>query len=253
MEESVLLCSSFSSDGKYLACGYSNGFAVYQCEKVRKLFFRKFITGGIGLIEMVESSNLFLLVGGGMRPLFSPSQVMIWDDAQARFVGEITVGSKVLNLRVTKKLFVVVTINNVYMYNRDTLKKVSEYSTVENSLGVIASNSECIVIPGQERGSLTVISHEGGIVHLKAHSNYLQSVYLADRGSLIATASEKGTLIRLFDIEDGRKCQEFRRGYDKAAISLLCVSQDQKYMMCAIDRTIISIFEISESEKTMEG
>ena len=31
------------------------------------------------------------------------------------------------------------------------------------------------------------------------------------------------------------------------------VSQDQKYMMCAIDRTIISIFEISESEKTMEG
>ena len=133
------------------------------------------------------------------------------------------------------------------MYNRDTLKKVSEYSTVENSLGVIASNSECIVIPGQERGSLTVISHEGGIVHLKAHSNYLQSVYLADRGSLIATASEKGTLIRLFDIEDGRKCQEFRRGYDKAAISLLCVSQDQKYMMCAIDRTIISIFEISEN------
>lgn len=43
------------------------------------------------------------------------------------------------------------------MYNRDTLKKVSEYSTVENPLGVIASNSECIVIPGQERGSLTVI------------------------------------------------------------------------------------------------
>lgn len=48
------------------------------------------------------------------------------------------------------------TINNVYVYNRDTLK-VSEYSTVENSLGVIASNSECFVIPGQERGSLTVI------------------------------------------------------------------------------------------------
>lgn len=43
------------------------------------------------------------------------------------------------------------------MYSRETLKKISEYSTVENSLGVIASNSQCIVIPGQERGSLTVI------------------------------------------------------------------------------------------------
>lgn len=31
------------------------------------------------------------------------------------------------------------------------------------------------------------------------------------------------------------------------------VSQDQKYMMCVIDGTIISIFEISESEKTVEG
>lgn len=99
---------------------------MYQCEKARRLFFRssddclclllEFITGGIGLIEMVENSNLFLLVGGGMRPLFSPNQVsilwkhnvkvMIWDDAKARFVGEIIVGSKVLNLRVTKKLLV---------------------------------------------------------------------------------------------------------------------------------------------------
>lgn len=46
-------------------------------------------------------------------------------------------------------------------------------------------------------------------------------MYLADRGTLIATASEKGTLIRLYDIADGRKCQEFRRGFDKAAITLL--------------------------------
>lgn len=37
---------------------------------------------------------------------------------------------------------------------------------------------------------------------MKAHANAIQSIYLADEGSLIATASEKGTLIRLFDLQD---------------------------------------------------
>ena len=38
------------------------------------------------------------------------------------------------------------------------------------------------------------------------------------QGTLLATASDKGTLIRLFSTEDGTPMQEVRRGSDKAEI-----------------------------------
>ena len=56
---------------------------------------------------------------------------------------------------------------------------------------------------------------------MKAHTNAIQSIYLADEGSLIATASEKGTLIRLFDLQDEERFQEFRRGFDNSSLTML--------------------------------
>ena len=136
-----------------------------------------FFTGGFGIVEIVDDSNLLLVVGGGKRPFMSPNKVILWDDAKARFVGELEVASKILNVRATKSeyshdrlftSFVVVTINNVYVYNRETLRLTAEYSTGENPLGIVATNKRCIVFPDQDRGSITVIVPPLPCVHHRA-------------------------------------------------------------------------------------
>lgn len=68
---------------------------------------------------------------------------------------------------------------------------------------------------------------------VEAHRSPLSCVTLNDAGNLLATASDKGTIIRVFSIPSARKLYQFRRGSMPSRIysmsfnttsSLLCVS-----------------------------
>lgn len=68
---------------------------------------------------------------------------------------------------------------------------------------------------------------------IEAHKSPLSCVALNNSGTLLATASETGTIIRVFEIPSGRKLYQFRRGTYPATIysisinlssTLLCVS-----------------------------
>lgn len=70
---------------------------------------------------------------------------------------------------------------------------------------------------------------------IQAHKSSLAHVSLNPTGTLLATASDKGTVIRLFSLPNGDKVHEFRRGTYPARIysiafnavsTLLCVSSD---------------------------
>ncbi|KAG0164058.1 autophagy protein [Apophysomyces sp. BC1034] len=70
---------------------------------------------------------------------------------------------------------------------------------------------------------------------VQAHKSPLSCITMNSEGTLLATASEKGTVIRVFSIPDGNKIYQFRRGSYPAKIysmsfnlvsSLLCVSSD---------------------------
>lgn len=68
---------------------------------------------------------------------------------------------------------------------------------------------------------------------IEAHNSPLSCIALNGDGTLLATASEKGTIIRVFSIPDAQKLYQFRRGSIPARIysmsfnstsTLLCVS-----------------------------
>jgi WD40 repeat protein len=72
-------------------------------------------------------------------------------------------------------------------------------------------------------------------------------------GTLLATASEKGTLIRIFSTETGQPLQELRRGKEKALIHSICFDLKGGWLACSSDRSTIHIFTVTIKADSQTG
>jgi WD40 repeat protein len=63
-------------------------------------------------------------------------------------------------------------------------------------------------------------------------------------GTILATASDKGTLIRIFSTEDGGALCELRRGSDKAEIFSITFDKFTRWLACSSGKGTIHIFTV---------
>ena len=66
----------------------------------------------------------------------------------------------------------------------------------------------------------------------QAHQSELAYISVNYQGTMVATASIKGTLIRVFDTKTGNQLIELRRGADTAKLYCINFSHDNAYL-CA--------------------
>ena len=80
---------------------------------------------------------------------------------------------------------------------------------------------------------------------IEAHNSSVSCVTLNFDGTLLATASYKGTIIRLFNPANGEALKELRRGSDKAEIYSITIDVDSKWLGCTSDKGTVHIFSLS--------
>lgn len=82
---------------------------------------------------------------------------------------------------------------------------------------------------------------------IAAHDSPLAALAFSPNGTRIATASEKGTVIRVFSVHDGSKLFEFRRGVKRCvAISCLAFSMCSQYLGCSSNTETVHVFKLEE-------
>lgn len=82
-----------------------------------------------------------------------------------------------------------------------------------------------------------------------AHENNISFIALNYNGSIMATASERGTLIRLFLTDTCYSFQEIRRGKDKAIIRDICFGPNNKLIACTSDKGTVHIWNLESKLK----
>jgi WD40 repeat protein len=149
---------------------------------------------------------------------------------------------------------VVVLEFKIYVYNFADLKLLDHIETTSNPKGLCClcpyTPSTVLVCPGMQKGSVRCELYDAGKTTLiNAHESSLAALALNSDGTRLATASDRGTLIRIFNTTTGAALQELRRGSDRAEIYSLAFSPTTEWLACSSDKGTIHIFSLS-GEKT---
>lgn len=204
---------------------------------------------------MLFSTSLVALI-------LSPRHLIVQNTKRGSVICELTFPSAVLAVRLNRKRLVVVLEDEIYLYDISNMSLLTNIATSPNP------NATCALSPSSENcflayplpkpredtqdkrpshappASLYAPVTSGDVLIydtltlravnvIEAHKSPLSCIALNNDGTLLATASETGTIIRVFSVPKGGKLFQFRRGtypstiYSmsfNAASSMLCVS-----------------------------
>lgn len=80
---------------------------------------------------------------------------------------------------------------------------------------------------------------------IKAHKTPIRFLKLNHQGTMVATCSIQGTLIRIFSTHNGSLIKEFRRGLDRADIYEMSFSPKGSKLAVVSDKQTLHVFQIS--------
>ena len=213
--------------------------------------------GGIGRIEMLNTTNILALVGGGKNPKFSINKIIIWDDKKSKnnIIGELRFNNPVLNVKLKMDRLIGVCQTQIYIFNIHTLETIDMFDTFENNNGIVGFSQgpmiSVLAFPYESKGKVRIVNFNSLAQPpiLQAHESKIACLCVNINGTLLATASDKGTLIRIFDVKDGNILIELRRGTKNAGINCIIFDESNKYVACASDMGTVHIFSIMDAMK----
>jgi hypothetical protein len=105
-----------------------------------------------------------------------------------------------------------------------------------------------LATPGLSKGHVRIeLYDQRKTTLIAAHEASLACIALNNTGSRVATASEKGTLIRVYDTVSGELLQELRRGADRAEIYSIAFNHASTMLACTSDKGTVHIFKLNEA------
>jgi WD repeat-containing protein 45 len=106
-------------------------------------------------------------------------------------------------------------------------------------------------ITANTNNSIEHINAKNSII--MAHQSNIRFITLSQDGKFIATCSEKGTLIRIYNTDTKHLVKELRRGSDEAIINWICFNQDNSHLLCRSKKGTIHIFHTDYKEERKQN
>lgn len=224
----------------------------------------------MSLVQMLYSSSLLALVGAGHQASLSPRRLQLFNSSENKAICELNFTSTILNVKVSKRRLVVVLQDKIHIFDISSMKILRTIET-KNNLGLCVLSSIPSSTPTGVSGGKNDVSYmaypsptESGDVILydainpkqvnfiKAHKSDVSIIQFNQDGTMLATASGKGTVIRIFSIPGCELLHTLRRGSTAARIYSISFSSDSSMVCVSSDKGTVHVFKLNQNQEKDE-
>lgn len=212
---------------------------------------------------MLYKTNILALVGGGIYPKFSINKITIWDNHQDKIISQIRFNSEVIKVKIRKDVIIGALQDRIYIINIITLETIDILETYNNPQGIFSisytSNELLIAFPyAKTKGKVQLEnffltleeSQKNEQKIINAHESKIAYISMNNEGTILATASDKGTLIRIFLISrSDHPISVLRRGKKNVKMNCLVFDLNNEIIGCTSDVGTTHVFNITEINK----
>ncbi|CAF0976926.1 unnamed protein product [Adineta steineri] len=253
-----ILTLTFNQDSTSLAMGTLKTYALYTISQDNKFDeIHDCAYDDVRIIERLFSSSLIALVSNQ-----APRKLKVCHFNKGTEICAYSFPNSILTVKLNRSRLVVCLEESMYIHNMRDMKvlhTIRDVPTNSDGLCALSSNDSnpYLAYPGSSiTGEIQIfdtVNLKPGIM-ISAHESSLAAIAFDATGSIIATASNKGTVIRIHNVLDGSRLFEFRRGVRRVAtIYSLAFSPDSMFLAASSNTGTIHIFRLmNQKEKPVE-
>lgn len=168
-------------------------------------------------------------------------------------------GRKVLSVKITDVWAAVTTPTCVYVYKLNSkhgeacVHCVTTYNNKHGAVSIRNASPYTYIMSSLSvsKGTIRINRGKKEINYIEAHQAPITCITLNNSGSLVATASTRGTIIRVFEVNSGDRLYEFRRGSTPTGICTIRFHPSSRWLAAASSHGSIHIFRVEYKENTM--
>ena len=261
-EEEKILYSSFNNDNSCFYIGTTKGFRIYNSYPL-KCVIKRDINGGVSVIEVLNRCNVFAFVGTGNNIKYAQNKVILWDEQSSKVINELILRYTIKKVKLKRTKIFVICENNIIVFSLGNYEKIDSIKTFPNRNGIFGISldpkTNIISYPSIDKGKIIIKNYDEKkkddnyiTNEINAHNSEIVALIMNYDGSLVASASIKGTIIRIFKTNNGDIIQELRRGTESAEIYCLNFDFHSMNIACSSNKGTVHIFNI-KNENTNEN
>lgn len=250
-----LLCVNFNQDYSSLAVGSKSGYKLFSLNSVEKLeeIYDYGETEDVCIVERLFSSSLVAIVS-----LSAPRKLKVCHFKKGTEICNYSYPNTILAVRLNRVRLLVVLEESLYIHNIRDMKVLHTIrDTPPNPSGLcslsVNSDNCFLAYPGSNQiGEVQIFDcvNLRAVTMIPAHDSPVAAMAFNSAGTKLSTASEKGTVIRVYSIPDGQKLYEFRRGVKRCVtIFSLAFSHDSLFLCASSNTETVHIFKLEAPKK----